>query len=80
MIMKNLNNDHFGCGHTRKKALFPVRSTLVKFPRAILSSVVGDHMRNYGAAIFFLFLLARKHFLIRRKRAENFSRVAAYSQ
>ena len=45
-----------GCGHIVKKALFPVRSTLVKFHRAILSSVVGDHMRNYGAAIFLLFL------------------------
>ena len=54
-----LQRRYFGCGHTRKKtrnkALFPVRSTLVKFPRAILSSVVGDHMRNYGAAIFLFF-------------------------
>ena len=62
----------FGCGHTRKKALFPVRSTLVKFPRAILSSVVGDHMRNYGAAIFLLLYSTGKHRWILRIRAVKF--------
>ena len=46
-----------GCDHFAKKALFPVRSTLVNLRRAVLSSVVGDHMRNYGVAIFFFFLL-----------------------
>ena len=47
-------NETFGCDHFAKKALFPVRSTLVKLRRAVLSSVVGDHMRNYSVAIFFL--------------------------
>ena len=45
----------FGCGHFMRTALFPVRSTLVNPHRATLSSVVGDHMRNCGAAIFLSF-------------------------
>ena len=42
-----------GCDHIAKKTLFPVRSTLVNLRRAVLSSVVGDHMRNYSVAVFF---------------------------
>lgn len=44
----------FGCGHTQPKAPFPVRSTVVKRLRVRPSSIVGDHMRNSHAAIFFL--------------------------
>ena len=36
-----------------RTALVPVRSTLIKPHRATLSSVVGDHMRNCGAALSF---------------------------
>ena len=60
-IYSDMNDQATGpldCGHIMRTALFPVRSTLVKPHRATLSSVVGDHMRNCGAAIFFsLFFL-----------------------
>ena len=54
----------FGCDQIMSKILFPVRSTLVNSHRAILSSVVGDHVRNYGVAIFLVFCFFFELFLV----------------
>lgn len=44
---------YFGCGHIYRKAPFPVRSTVVKPVRDPESTIVGDHMGKWVAAIFF---------------------------